>query len=147
MADPRFAVAQREQRAGTEWRLWTTRLGRWIGKHTAQLARWWRNVLIRGHEPTRFEHAKKLVCELDLSREPVFPGAPNVSEGALDLSPKEAREDDMGVIAERPSIYVALACDKLERPSEVTGDNLLVEPVGQPADDGHPPPMVPHCRW
>src|SRR5262245_38799398 len=98
----------------------------------------------------RFEHPEKLVCELDLSREPVFPGAPNVSEGALDLSPKEAREDDMGVIAERTSIYVTLVCDEIECPNEVTSDNLLVEPVGQPADDGHPPeclqPVV-RCTW
>ena len=43
-----------------------------------------------------------------------------------------------------------------QRPSEVTGDNLLVEPVGQLADAGHPPgyyrtcsrclPRLP-CTW
>jgi hypothetical protein len=29
-------------------------------------------------------------------------------------------------------------CRQLERPGEPAGDNLLVEPVSQPADRGHP---------
>src|SRR5262249_8832982 len=47
-------------------------------------------------------------------------------------------QDYVSVVAEIRSVNVALACNEIERPGEPTGDNLLVEPIGEPADRGHP---------
>lgn len=52
----------------------------------------------------------------------------------------------MRVVAELRRVNVALVCDELESPGELAGHNLLVEPIGEPADRGHPGVMLPHSR-
>ena len=85
----------------------------------------------------RLEHAEEILREPDLLCELVVTGATHVGKRALDPSSQEARQGHMGIVTELRGVDVTFVCNELESPGELTGDNFLIEPVGEPADRGH----------
>src|SRR6185295_12693797 len=134
----RLAMPQGEQRRGGERGPRPTGPRSGIGEHPTQFTSWSGDPLPAIDQLVRLEHLDELLRESELSLEPVVAGAPDIRKRAFDLSPQEAGQDHVRVVAELWRVNVALVGDELESPGELAGHNLLVEPIDQPADRGHP---------